>query len=143
MVRLVNDTFQCLVSFNVDLRALYDEVYNLLRSQRQLLTTESTFKIMIFDKGVSTEFQVIVEQIYQLLGLSSQVIKNISDTSKCVDEMRYKISKVKLLLSSHIKELNNVEKKLTLLVKFHANKEQDLEQLTAQKDAKAAEAIRC
>lgn len=143
MVRLVNDTFQCLVSFNVDLRALYDEVYNLLRSQRQLLTTESTFKIMIFDKGASTEFQVIVEQIYQLLGLSSQVIKNISDTSKCVDEMRYKISKVKLLLSSPIKELNNVEKKLTLLVKFHANKEQDLEQLTAQKDAKAAEAIRC
>lgn len=140
MVRLINDAFLCLGIFNVDLRALYDRLYNLLHFQRELLSVETTFKKMTFGEDASTKFQAIVDQIDQLQGLSRQVIKDFNDTSKRVDETRYKVSKVKLLLSSLSKEFTNLEMKLIVLGDVHATIEQDLEQLFARKDVIPEEA---
>lgn len=70
--------------------------------------------------------------------MSSQVIKDVSDTSERVDEMRYKSARSSFFYSP-FKELNNLDIKLTMLEVAHANIEQDLEQLTAQEDEKVGE----
>lgn len=104
------------------------------------MTVETTFKKMTFGEDASTKFQAIVDQIDQLQGLSRQVLKDFNDTSKRVDETRYKVSKVKLLLSSLSKEFTNLEMKLIVLGDVHATIEQDLEQLSARKDVIPEEA---
>lgn len=48
---------------------------------------------------------------------------------------RYKFNKVKLLLALFSKKLTNLKTKLAVLGEAHANKVQDLESLTTQKDA--------
>lgn len=82
MVSLVNHAFQCLVSFIVDLQIMYDQFYNLLRHQMDFLILEATFEKMNFGEDALAELQAITEQIDQLQGLSRQVIKDFSDTSK-------------------------------------------------------------
>lgn len=140
MVRLINVAFLCLGIFNVDLRALHDRLYNLLHFRRELLIAETTFKKMTFGEGASTKFQAIVDQIDELQSLSCQVIEDFSDTSERVDETRYKVSMVKLLLSSLAKEFTNLEMELIVLGDVHSNIEQDLEQLSSQKDVILEEA---
>lgn len=66
MVCLVNWTFQCLNTFNVDLRAVYDRVYNLLCIQRESLALESALERMPYGEDTSSKLLVIVEEIDHL-----------------------------------------------------------------------------
>lgn len=75
MVHLVNNTFRCLISFNLDLRAMYDQTYDLLCFLGKFLTVGITFKKMTFCEDASTELQTIVELIDQLQGLSSESLR--------------------------------------------------------------------
>lgn len=43
IVRLVNEAFHCLSSFNLDLRSLHNQVYTLRHFMRELLHTEAAF----------------------------------------------------------------------------------------------------
>lgn len=140
MVHLINDAFRCLDNFNVDLRSVYDHIYNLLCLRRELLTTEATLEMMTYGENASSELQAVVEQMDQLQDLSCQILDDFGNTSKRVDYLRFNVSKVKLLLSSLTKELTDLETKLTILGDTHANIEQKLEQLSIMKDMIAEEA---
>lgn len=50
---------------------------------------------MTFSEDAPNELQAIIDQINKLEALSRQAIKVFSDTSERIDEMTYKVVKVK------------------------------------------------
>lgn len=122
---------------------MYAHIYNLLCIRRELLAVEAILSKMTFGEDASVELQVVVEQMNQLHGLSHKIIKDFCDKLEKVDKLRYKVSKVKLLLASLSKKLNNIETNLTVLGNARANIEQGLEQLTAKRTQSSRKLLRC
>lgn len=88
MVERVKEAIYCLGSFNLNLRALYDQVHNLFLFRREFLHVKAAFQELAFGEEASPEFQAITGQMDQLQYLSYRVIKDFSDTSVQVNNLR-------------------------------------------------------
>lgn len=60
------------------------------------MTAKCTFKKLTFGEEAMNQFQTTTDQIDHLQGLSCQVKKDFSNTSKRVDKITHKVSMVKL-----------------------------------------------
>lgn len=68
MVRLVNEVFQCLGGFNLDLRQAYDRLFHLLCLCRRLLILEGALEKLPMRESIAPELGSIQEQIQALQG---------------------------------------------------------------------------
>lgn len=76
---------------------------------------DATLQKLNFGKDALTEVHAIFDRINQLQGPLYQVRKDFSYTSGQIDDLRHKVSMIKLLLTLLSKELTNSKTKLTVL----------------------------
>lgn len=82
MVRLINDVFQSLGSFNVDLLVVYDQIYNSFSLQKGVVDYWGCFGEDAFNEDNSSDLQAIIDQIIARLILSSH-----QGLQQCIEEI--------------------------------------------------------
>lgn len=91
---------------------MYDKIFNHLCLLREFLIAESTLERQPYGEDTSYELKVVVEEFSHLEGVSRQTINDFSKTSGKPNNLRYKISKVRLVLDTLKQQLTNYETKL-------------------------------
>lgn len=95
---------------------------------RESLTIESALEKLSYGEDASSGLRAIVEQLDHFLSLSHQVINDFGDISEKVKDLRFKVSKIKLLLNTLTKELINLQNKFNVQGDAQDVVEQDVEQ---------------
>lgn len=144
MVRLVNEAFQCLGGFNLDLRQVYDRLFHLLCLRHRLLMLEGALEKLPLPESIAPELGSIQEQIRTLQGAALHILDSFGYVSKLADGLRYSIRELRIILDDLEKELAQREADLDKLGDAHAdfgnrieylhNIAQNAEQATALKE---------
>lgn len=121
MVRLVNEAFQCLGSFNLDLRQAYDRLFHLLCLRRRLLMLEGALEKLPPRESIAPELGSIQEQIQTLQGTALHILADFNYVSKLANGLRYSIGELRIILDDLEKELAQREADLVKLGDAHAD----------------------
>lgn len=92
IVWLVNEAFQSLSVYNLDLRKMYDQVFNLLHLPRRFGLWGRVREIAI-SRSASSELEVVIEQLDSLQDVSRLIIGYFSNVSKSTDGIRLTVRK--------------------------------------------------
>lgn len=140
MVRLVNEAFQCLGGFNLDLRQAYNRLFHLLCLHRRLLMLEGALEKLPPRESIALKLGSVQEQIKTLQGTALHILDDFNYVSKLADGLRYSIRELRIVLDNLEKELAQREANLVKLGDVHADFGNRIERLNriAQSEKRVA-----
>lgn len=89
MVLLVNEGFQCVVVYNLDIRKTYDQVLNLLCLWRRFPILEAALEKLPPSRSVVPGLEVLEGLIYSLEDITREVVDHFSHVSRITDGTKF------------------------------------------------------